>query len=52
VARFTLTLNCPERAGIVHAVTSFLVDHGCDIVEQSVVRRSAPARWTRRPGSA
>ncbi|MET8764421.1 formyltetrahydrofolate deformylase [Lentzea sp. NPDC004782] len=30
---FTLTLSCPERAGIVHAVTSFLVDHGCDIVE-------------------
>ena len=30
---FTLTLDCPERAGIVHAVTSFLVDHGCDIVE-------------------
>ncbi|WP_439657218.1 formyltetrahydrofolate deformylase [Lentzea sp. HUAS TT2] len=31
--QFTLTLNCPERAGIVHAVTSFLVDHGCDIVQ-------------------
>lgn len=30
---FTLTLNCPERAGIVHAVTSFLVGRGCDIVE-------------------
>ena len=30
---FTLTLSCPERAGIVHAVTSFLVEHGCDIVE-------------------
>lgn len=30
---FTLTLNCPERTGIVHAVTSFLVGHGCDIVE-------------------
>ncbi|MQA63485.1 MAG: formyltetrahydrofolate deformylase [Actinophytocola sp.] len=30
---FILTLNCPERAGIVHAVTSFLVGHGCDIVE-------------------
>ncbi|SDJ03474.1 formyltetrahydrofolate deformylase [Lentzea albidocapillata subsp. violacea] len=30
---FTLTLSCPERAGIVHAVTSFLVDQGCDIVE-------------------
>jgi formyltetrahydrofolate deformylase len=31
--QFILTLNCPERAGIVHAVTSFLVNHGCDIVE-------------------
>ena len=30
---FTLTLRCPERAGIVHAVTSFLADRGCDIVE-------------------
>ncbi|USX55075.1 formyltetrahydrofolate deformylase [Lentzea sp. HUAS12] len=33
MAQFTLTLHCPERAGIVHAVTSFLVDHGCDIVQ-------------------
>lgn len=33
MAEFTLTLHCPERAGIVHAVTSFLVDHGCDIVQ-------------------
>lgn len=30
---FILTLSCPERMGIVHAVTSFLVDHGCDITE-------------------
>ncbi|GAA5107204.1 formyltetrahydrofolate deformylase [Haloechinothrix salitolerans] len=30
---FTLTLKCPERAGIVHAVTSFLVERACDIVE-------------------
>ena len=30
---FTLTLSCPERPGIVHAVTAFLVEHGCDIVE-------------------
>ncbi|SNR50673.1 formyltetrahydrofolate deformylase [Blastococcus mobilis] len=30
---FTLTLSCPERPGIVHAVTSFLFEHGCDIVE-------------------
>jgi formyltetrahydrofolate deformylase len=33
VASFTLTLRCPERAGIVHAVTSFLNDHSCDIIE-------------------
>ena len=30
---FILTLSCPQRAGIVHAVTAFLVAHGCDIVE-------------------
>jgi formyltetrahydrofolate deformylase len=30
---FTLTLNCPERSGLVHAVTTFLVGRGCDIVE-------------------
>lgn len=30
---FTLTLSCPERPGIVRAVTSFLFEHGCDIVE-------------------
>jgi len=30
---FVLTLSCPERPGIVHAVTSFLFGHGCDIVE-------------------
>ena len=30
---FVLTLSCPERPGIVHAVTSFLFEHGCDIVE-------------------
>lgn len=32
-ATFTLTLRCPERVGIVHAVTAFLADRGCDIVE-------------------
>ncbi|SDI04685.1 formyltetrahydrofolate deformylase [Arthrobacter subterraneus] len=28
-----LTLDCAEAPGIVHAVTGFLVDHGCDIVD-------------------
>ena len=30
---FTLTLSCPERPGIVHAVSAFLFEQGCDIVE-------------------
>lgn len=28
-----LTLDCPESPGIVHAVSAFLVEHGCDIVD-------------------
>lgn len=30
---FVLTLTCPEQLGIVHAVSGFLVEHGCDIVD-------------------
>jgi formyltetrahydrofolate deformylase len=30
---FTLTLSCSERPGIVHAVSAFLFEQGCDIVE-------------------
>jgi formyltetrahydrofolate deformylase len=30
---YVLTLSCPQRPGIVHAVTAFLFGHGCDIVE-------------------
>lgn len=32
-AEFVLTLACPERPGIVRAVTAFLADSGFDIVE-------------------
>lgn len=32
-AEFVLTLACPERPGIVRAITSFLADRGFDIVE-------------------
>ncbi|MDQ0755075.1 formyltetrahydrofolate deformylase [Arthrobacter sp. B3I4] len=27
-----LTLDCPETPGIVHAVSGFLLEHGCDII--------------------
>jgi formyltetrahydrofolate deformylase len=30
---FTLTLSCPQRPGIVRAVSAFLFEQGCDIVE-------------------
>ncbi|MEV6836961.1 formyltetrahydrofolate deformylase [Streptomyces sp. NPDC051133] len=32
-SEFVLTLSCPERPGVLHAVTSFLLRHGCDITE-------------------
>lgn len=31
--RYVLSLSCPQQRGIVHAVTGFLVEHDCDIVE-------------------
>jgi formyltetrahydrofolate deformylase len=30
---YILTLSCPDRAGIVHAVTGVLVEHGANITE-------------------
>jgi formyltetrahydrofolate deformylase len=32
---FVLTLSCEDTLGIVHAVTGFLVDHGCNIVDSA-----------------
>ncbi|HET9976274.1 MAG TPA: ACT domain-containing protein, partial [Burkholderiaceae bacterium] len=32
-AAFILTLACPDRAGIVHAVTGALMDQGANITE-------------------
>jgi formyltetrahydrofolate deformylase len=30
---YVLTLSCPDQPGIVYAVSKFLVDHACNIVE-------------------
>ncbi|WP_211878345.1 formyltetrahydrofolate deformylase [Pseudarthrobacter albicanus] len=30
---YVLTLDCPETRGIVHAVSGFLLEQGCDILE-------------------
>ena len=34
-----LTLSCPDRPGIVRAVSTLLAEHGCNIVES---HQSAP----------
>lgn len=30
---FVLTLSCPDTRGIVHAVSGFLLEHGCNILD-------------------
>ena len=30
---FVLTLSCPDRLGLVHSVSGFLLEHGCNIEE-------------------
>jgi formyltetrahydrofolate deformylase len=45
---YVLTLSCPDRPGIVHAVSSFLIDHDCNIVEsQQFDDREAGMFFTR-----
>lgn len=30
---FVLTFSCPDKTGLVHAVTSWLLEHGCNILD-------------------
>lgn len=30
--QFILTLSCPDRPGVVYAVSSFLVQHNCTVI--------------------
>ncbi|MFP5347981.1 MAG: formyltetrahydrofolate deformylase [Actinomycetes bacterium] len=53
---FVLTLTCLERPAIVHAVSRFLVDHDCDIVDNRQfgdpeTRRFVMRLHARRPGA-
>ena len=43
MASFVLTIVCPDRAGIVHAVSGMLVDNGGNILESQVLSRAV--RW-------
>nr|WP_311380409.1 formyltetrahydrofolate deformylase [Arthrobacter sp. ISL-72] len=33
LSEHVLTLDCAESPGIVHAISGFLLDHGCDIID-------------------
>ncbi|WP_028270228.1 formyltetrahydrofolate deformylase [Arthrobacter sp. UNC362MFTsu5.1] len=33
MSEHVLTLDCAESPGIVHAISGFLLDHGCDIID-------------------
>lgn len=55
MGRYILTVDCPERIGIVHGVTGFLYEHGCSVVEAAefadVENRRFFARWEFAPES-
>jgi formyltetrahydrofolate deformylase len=47
-AEFVLTLSCPDRPGIVHAVSGFLVERGANIVESQQFGDRLTDRFFRR----
>jgi len=46
--RFVLTLSCPDRIGIVAAVSRFMVEQGCNIVESAQHGEAATGRFFMR----
>jgi len=45
---FVLTLSCPDRPGIVYAVSSFLVQHSANIVASQQYGESPDGRFFMR----
>jgi formyltetrahydrofolate deformylase len=43
-----LTLDCPEGPGIVHAVSGFLLEHGCDIIDNKQFGERSEAHFFMR----
>lgn len=48
--KFILTLSCPDRRGIVHACSGFLVEHDCNIGESAQFNDSGRGRFFLRLG--
>jgi formyltetrahydrofolate deformylase len=47
---YVLTITCPDRPGIVHAVTGFLVEHGGNIIESQQYDDLETGRFFMRMG--
>lgn len=45
---FVLTLSCVDRIGIVHAVSGFLVEHGCNILDSAQFSDRATGKFFMR----
>jgi formyltetrahydrofolate deformylase len=52
VSDFVLTLSCPDRPGIVHAVSGYLVEQGANIVESQQFGDHLTRRFFMRIGFA
>jgi formyltetrahydrofolate deformylase len=48
VAELVLTLSCPDRVGIVHAVSGFIAEHGCNILDSQQFGDSTTDRFFMR----
>ena len=48
VAGYVLTLNCPDRIGIVHAVSTWLMGHGCNILDSAQFSDPRTGRFAMR----
>ncbi len=47
-AEFVLTLSCPDRPGIVHAVAAYLHESGCNILDSQQFADRIAARFFMR----
>ncbi|MBI3230486.1 MAG: ACT domain-containing protein, partial [Burkholderiales bacterium] len=45
---YILTLSCPDQRGIVHRVSGFLAEHGCNILDSAQFGDSGSALFFMR----
>lgn len=45
---YFLTLSCPDRRGIVHSISGFLAEHGCNIIDSAQFGEAQSQRFFMR----